>query len=133
MPEKPSLTAEMVALVRAREQALPPERRVVDDPFSGRFLELAGSRLTRAGGADGPLAAGADLLFKLPWVGVAALVLARHRIMDDLLVAETAAGARQGVILGAGYDARAYRFAPPAGPSRFFEVDHPTLSSIKRD
>jgi methyltransferase (TIGR00027 family) len=133
MPEKPSVTAEMVALVRARDQARPPERRVVDDPYAARFLELAGSRLLRAGGVNGPVAVASDLAFKTPLVGFGPLVLGRHRVMDDLLLAETAAGASQCVILGAGYDARAYRFAPPRGPARFFEVDHPTLSSVKRD
>ncbi|HVY62995.1 MAG TPA: SAM-dependent methyltransferase [Planctomycetota bacterium] len=127
------MTAEMVALVRAREQARPPARRVIDDPYAGRFLELGRSRLVAAGGVNGPVAVVSDLAFKTPLVGFASLVLGRHRVMDDLLLEETAAGATQCVILGAGYDARAHRFAPPRGPARFFEVDHPTLSSLKRD
>jgi methyltransferase (TIGR00027 family) len=132
LPESPSLTAEMVCLVRAREAQRAEGDRLIDDPFAGRFLELSGSRLVR-GGVTGPIARAWAAGFKLPFVGFAALVLARHRIMDDLLQAETAAGATQAVILGAGYDARAYRFPPPRGPARYFEVDHPTLSSRKRE
>src|ERR1700752_2370779 len=104
----------MVALVRAREQRFPPERRVVDDPFADRFLHETGSRFVH--GAAGPALSG---FFKLPFVNLAAVVLARHKVMDDLLTAETAAGATQCVIMGAGYDARAYRFPPPLGPKRF--------------
>ncbi len=133
MPIRPSLTAEMVALARARDALEPPERRVVGDAFAGRFLEAGGSRLTAAGGADGTIAGAAELGLRLPFVGITAMVLARHRLMDDLLLAETAAGASQCVILGAGYDSRAYRFPPPRGPARWFEVDHPTLSSRKRE
>jgi len=133
MPVRPSITAEMVALIRAREHALAaPARRIVDDPYAGRLLAAAGSFWVDAEGRPTRAAALADLAFRQPGAGLAGLVLARHRIMDDLVRAEAAAGASQLVILGAGYDARPYRFAPPEGPARAFEVDHPTLSAAKR-
>jgi methyltransferase (TIGR00027 family) len=132
MPVRPSITAEMVALIRAREQARAGAARIVDDPYSGRFLAAARSSWVDAEGRPLARAALVDAAFKLPWVGLSALVLARHRLMDQLVRDEAAAGARQLVVLGAGYDARAYRFAPPEGPARAFEVDHPTLSEAKR-
>jgi hypothetical protein len=39
-------------------------------------------------------------------------VLCRHRAIDDRLAAALAAGVAQVVVLGAGYDTRAWRFAP---------------------
>jgi methyltransferase (TIGR00027 family) len=132
--EKPSRTAEWVALVRAAEQRRPAEERVVDDPFAAPFLAEAGSPLV-AGGVSGPIARTAVAAFGLPLVGLAQFTLVRHRVLDELLLDEARAGAAQAVILGAGYDARAYRFAPGTaspGPARFFEVDHPSLSTRKR-
>lgn len=129
---RPSRTAEWVALVRAAEQWREPALRVVDDPFAGRFLELARSPVVR-GGASGPVARAAAAAMRLPLVGLAQFTLVRHRVLDDLLLAEAREGATQAVILGAGYDARAYRFPPEkGGPARFFEIDHPTLSERKR-
>lgn len=129
---RPSITAEWMALIRAAEQRRPLGRRVVDDPFAARFLEAAEAPFAR-GGVHGPLARAVVRVFEMPLVGLASFHLARHRVLDDLLLAETRAGAAQCVILGAGYDARAYRFPPGGGgPARFFEVDHPTLSARKR-
>lgn len=41
------------------------------------------------------------------------------------------AGARQVLVLGAGFDTLCLRLAPKHGDVRFFEVDHPTTSSAK--
>jgi len=64
---------------------------------------------------------------------------ARTRFFDDQVLAAISAGTSQIVILGAGYDDRALRFASPG--VRYFELDHPTtqgdkakrLGSIQRD
>lgn len=55
---------------------------------------------------------------------------ARTRFVDDQVVAAIAAGLRQIVIVGAGYDDRALRFRSPA--VRFFELDHPDTQADKR-
>jgi len=123
---RPSITAEIVALIRAREQRYPPDRRVLDDPLAGPLLDASGSRVSGLAGAA--LARS----FDLPFVGLAPFLLARHRTMDDLVLDSTRAGAAQVAILGAGYDSRAYRLAPPKGPARWFEVDLPALSRRKR-
>jgi methyltransferase (TIGR00027 family) len=58
--------------------------------------------------------------------------LARVKHMDALLRAEIAAGARQLVILGAGFDTRAHRFAEQLADVVTFEVDHPITAALKR-
>jgi methyltransferase (TIGR00027 family) len=127
-----SLTAQAAALVRARDTRRTPAHRLVDDPFAARFLEHGRSWFTVLGGVGGVVARAVDLALRLPILGPAGMVLARHRIIDDHLRAEALAGASQCVILGAGLDARAYRFPPPVGPATYFEVDHPAQIERKR-
>ncbi|MEY2424448.1 MAG: hypothetical protein QOI61_20, partial [Actinomycetota bacterium] len=55
----------------------------------------------------------------------------RHRFIDDHLVASLNAGAEQVVLLGAGYDTRAYRFADELGGRPVFEVDLAAISRAK--
>ena len=58
-------------------------------------------------------------------------IAARSRYAEERVVAAVAAGARQVVVLGAGLDTFAYRWAPPPG-GRAFEVDHPATQAWKR-
>lgn len=55
---------------------------------------------------------------------------ARVRWHDDQVVAALDDGIDQVVIVGAGYDSRAWRLARPG--VRFFELDHPTTQDDKR-
>src|SRR5207244_12380639 len=55
----------------------------------------------------------------------------RTTAIDTAVRAAIATGATQLVILGAGYDGRAWRMREPAGV-RVFEVDHPAKQSDKR-
>ncbi len=59
-----------------------------------------------------------------------AFVAVRTRFFDAAVIDAIAAGVAQVVILGAGYDGRALRFATPG--VRFFEVDHPSTQRDKR-
>lgn len=56
----------------------------------------------------------------------------RTGMIDDVLPAALAGGARQLVILGAGYDTRAFRL-PALRGCRVFEVDHPDTQARKRE
>ena len=56
----------------------------------------------------------------------------RTRVFDDLLLAAVRGGAAQLVVLGAGGDSRAYRFARELARTRVFEVDHPETSAWKQ-
>jgi methyltransferase (TIGR00027 family) len=62
-----------------------------------------------------------------PWLQLS--IAARTRFVDQEVVAAIAAGLRQVVICGAGYDDRALRFRT-AGV-RFFELDHPATQDDK--
>lgn len=64
--------------------------------------------------------------------GIYPFVTARTKYFDAALGAALAAGCQQVVVLGAGGDTRAYRFADDANGIPFFEVDHPSTSAWKR-
>jgi methyltransferase (TIGR00027 family) len=55
----------------------------------------------------------------------------RERHIDEYLTACLATGVQQVVILGAGYDARAYRFDEFKHGVKVFEVDHPATQQAK--
>lgn len=58
--------------------------------------------------------------------------IARGRYMDQVMIEAVDAGARDVVVLGAGYDSRAYRFADRLPGVRFWEVDQPSMVAKKR-
>lgn len=128
----PSKTAEVVCLFRALEQRR-GAKRIVHDPYAQMFLGRSFKATVRAAEAAGPLS---EIPARfLP--GVATFVLARHRFIDDALrVALARGGAErvdQVVLLGAGYDTRAYRFAHDLAGRPVFEVDFPSTAARKDD
>lgn len=119
-----------MALFRALETHRPPDRRLFTDPLAASFLSAPLSQVASA--ARLPV-----LRSALPWVidrrfpGPRPSAVARTRVLDDALVAAVDAGVGQLVILGAGYDSRAYRL-PGCASLRVFEVDHPDTQAVKR-
>jgi methyltransferase (TIGR00027 family) len=63
--------------------------------------------------------------------GVLGNLLCRTRYIDDVLRASLKEGVEQVVILGAGFDSRAYRIAG-IDRVRVFEVDRPAIRKLKR-
>jgi len=126
---RPSATAEMVCSWRALEHTLPPDQRILDDPWARGFLGPA-----RAGLVDGALALPAParrlLLRRLDQAlqGFVTFVLARHRAIDDLVLTTPS---DQVVLLGAGYDTRPARLCARLRESLVFEVDHPDTARRK--
>jgi methyltransferase (TIGR00027 family) len=122
----PSTTAEAVCLIRAYEHAKPAALRIVDDPYAHWFLRPLLRAVLSRGGVMPDLGVYAD------WAtdGITRFVAARHRFMDDALL-RAAPRARQVVLLGAGYDMRAYRFASQLRRCTVFEVDHPATAQRK--
>ena len=59
-------------------------------------------------------------------------MVSRTRYIDEALEEALADGARQIVVLGAGFDSRAYRFRGRLGGVRFFEVDYGPTQECKR-
>lgn len=115
--------AEGIAIVRALESSRPESERICYDPlakhFTGRLLSAVAWFFTAIGYAEwrGP--------------GVRGFIVARERYVDDCLQSCIEEGLQQVVILGAGYDTRAYRFEQLKRRVRVFEVDHPATQQIK--
>ncbi len=111
-----------IAVMRAVESNKPAGERICYDPFARSFVPkwMYGvfGLFIKSGYAEwrGP--------------GVNGYLAARERYIDDVLHARLAAGVEQLVILGAGYDSRAYRF-DLAGKVMAFEVDHPATQADK--
>jgi methyltransferase (TIGR00027 family) len=63
--------------------------------------------------------------------GVMGFLVVRERHIDEYLKSCLASGLEQLVILGAGYDARAYRFEGLKQGVKVFEVDHPASQATK--
>lgn len=127
-----SRTATVVALWRARESSRSVTTRLFDDPLASAFLSrrlrwaLRLSRLPVIG-----LAVPWSLVDG-HWAGSRGTVVARTRYIDDVLGEGLRGGAEQVVILGAGFDSRAYRIRG-IERTRVFEVDHPLTQARKRD
>src|SRR5579872_7423939 len=64
--------------------------------------------------------------------GMSNLMLIRTRFIDDHLQRALTGGIEQVVILGAGFDTRAYRFADLLQQRKVFELDFPSTQQIKR-
>jgi methyltransferase (TIGR00027 family) len=123
---RPSLTAEAVTLARALEALKPDASRIVDDPWAELFLSAPSRAALRAW--SGSLTGRA--LRRLGVSGTTWVPL-RHRYIDDLLVDLLDDGATQVVLLGAGYDMRAYRLAEKLAGRPVYEVDLPAISQQK--
>jgi methyltransferase (TIGR00027 family) len=120
LSRRASSTAQWTTLWRALELARPPAQRIVTDEYAPLFLTDAYRAVLhglRAGGRVLRVAERAEL------AGLAAHALCRHRFIDDHLLAELSDGAEQLLILGAGYDSRAYRFAAELTGRPVHEVD----------
>jgi methyltransferase (TIGR00027 family) len=125
-----SRTAQHVALFRALESARRRER-LFDDPFAALFLP-ARYRLVARLAAVPPVGRRVERYIDGHWPGgPRGSAVVRTRLIDDLLVEALAAGARQVLLLGAGYDSRAYRL-PTLRGATVFEVDHPATQAVKR-
>ena len=127
---KPSKTAEFMALFRALESAYPRERRLFEDPFARRFLSPALRAVAFAARAAF-LRRSVVYLLDTIWSGARASGIARTRLIDDFLQQGLRDGIPQLVILGAGYDSRAYR-VDALRDCRVFEVDHPSTLTFKQ-
>jgi methyltransferase (TIGR00027 family) len=132
MPQAVSRTALVVALWRARESTRAPATRLFDDAWAPAFL---GWRLRWALRLSRLPVVGAAFPWSLVdghWSGSRGTVAVRTRYIDDVLAASLRDGVEQVVILGAGFDSRAYRI-PGIERARVFEVDHPVTQAEKKD
>jgi methyltransferase (TIGR00027 family) len=128
-PGRASKTAEHNALFRALETRRPEAKRLIDDPLAGRFLS-PGYRALAALARVGPVREALIRIIDRRFPGVRSSVVARTRLIDEA-IAELVPDTPQFVILGAGFDSRAWRLDCLRGVA-VFEVDHPETQRTKR-
>ena len=132
-PGRPSRTSIMVAAGRAFGAREPDESVRNPDWLVERFLGPVERQLIH----EHPIAAALDQNYELARqnaevAGTTNLMLARTRFVDDHLRRALDRGVRQVVILGAGFDTRAYRFEEMLKGGRVFEVDFHSTQELKK-
>ena len=124
---KASRTAEGMAGFKAAESMKPEEERVYYDPLAAHFL----STRYRVIGKSHLLTRMAIWFYERMWPGGYGYVITRTRYVDSYLKTCINDGIEQLVIMGAGYDSRAYVFEELKGRVKVFEVDHPATQKRK--
>ena len=117
-------TARGVALVRAVEMMRSEGERIAEDPNARWFVNpfnVFGLRFMQLTGLDRLIGIAPMLTF----------AIVREQFIEDIIVAEAKRGLAQVVILGSGFDTRAYRITA-LKDIPVFEVDHPVTQVQKR-
>lgn len=115
---------------RVVELYYPEDKRLFDDPYALSLLPLGWRvvfRLLFLPGLRNMVLAARER--RMP--GSLGGILCRTRYIDDVLIAALKTGLDQVVILGAGFDSRAYRI-PGMDQVQVFEVDLPGTRDLKR-
>jgi methyltransferase (TIGR00027 family) len=121
-PGQPSRTAEYMAFFRACESVRPKGKRLFFDPLATLFIR----RSLRAAvwvSRIPMLGASVDWCADRRLPGARTSAIARTRLIDDATHQVLHDKFRQIVVLGAGFDSRAYRL-PGIRSATVFEVDH---------
>lgn len=128
-PGKTSYTAEAVCAFRAIGAQDPDPKTRNPDRLAKLFVNPAWHHRFPGLGLEYP-----DAKFAMDRMntGVYYYVNARTLHMDAMLKKALAAGFRQVVIMGAGFDSRAYRFHDTYPGVHFFEIDLPATSADKQ-
>ncbi len=131
--EHPSRTSIMVAAGRAIGAREPDLSVRNPDSLAERFL---GPEI-RALQIDHPAIQALDrdydeAIKDLEVMGTVRMMMIRTRFIEERLEDAIRNGATQVVILGAGFDSRAYRFTDLLKDARVFEVDRPATQEIKK-
>jgi methyltransferase (TIGR00027 family) len=121
---RPSVTAEGAAIMRALHQKLPPDARVLNDPIASRLIDPDGQAYrARIAFLES---------FSPPIRSRLTNFVMRSRYAEDSLAEAVQQGTRQYIILGAGLDTFAFRQPDWAQSLRIFEADHPATQAWKR-
>ncbi len=112
-----------VAFFRAIESQKPEARRICYDPYARAFLPTVSYVLVKLIVDSG--------LYERMGPGAVGFITVRERYIDDYLKTGLTEGLDQVVLLGAGFDTRAYRI-PGIEKSRVFEIDYPATQEVKR-
>jgi len=120
-----------MAVQRGLESLRPARSRLFCDPSSSRFVSTRWRIILAASHIPGVRRLVEAVYDQVGGPGPRASAIARTRLIDDLLLRESASAA-QLVILGAGFDSRPYRLSPLKHVS-VFEVDQPSTQEVKRE
>ena len=126
-----SKTAEYMALFRALESVRTAHERLFVDPLARGFLSTPLRLLVTIARLRPRLGTRVCRFIDDRWPGARTSGVARTRFIDDRVAEALAAGVRQVVVLGAGFDVRPQRLSAYRGCS-VFEVDHPATQARKR-
>jgi methyltransferase (TIGR00027 family) len=126
---RPSRTADQNALFRALEARRRAADRVADDQLAVRLLS-PGFRLLAEAARLPPVRRLLELTIDHRWPCARPGVVARTRLIDQMVLRELGQ-VGQVLILGAGFDTRAFRL-PGMDRVRVFELDHPATQAAKR-
>ncbi|HXX38617.1 MAG TPA: SAM-dependent methyltransferase [bacterium] len=124
-------TAGYMTLFRALESYRPEAERLFEDTMAVGFLKPS---LRRAACLSRIPVVGEVVRWYIDkqWPGARTSGIARTRFIDDELINALKNGVKQVVILGAGFDSRAYRI-PGIERAQVYEVDYPSTLEAKRD
>ena len=126
---KPSFTAEIGALVRSIETEKPENIRLCYDPYAKAFV---GKTLTTIG-MIAPLRRLGLWYLEKKHPKLIDCTPARTKYIDTYINSCIDHGIEQLIILGAGYDSRAYRMGRLKEKVTVFEVDLPAIQKLKKE
>ncbi len=123
----PRKMALQIAGMRMNETLLPEDERIFTDPYAEFFFPKAVREMAR----NDQWAKTEREKYEAVMPGVNGALAARVRYMDECLIEAIRSGFTQLVMIGAGYDTRAYRIPGLKENIRVFEVDHPLTQKVK--
>lgn len=123
----PRMMALQIAGMRMNETHLPEDERVFTDPYAEFFFPEEVRKRVQ----DVHWVKTEQEKYEAIMPGVNGALAARVRYMDECLIEAIQSGFKQLVVIGAGYDTRAYRIAGVKENIRVFEVDHPLTQEVK--
>jgi methyltransferase (TIGR00027 family) len=126
--KSPSKMAEGMAMHRYNESLKSKEERLCYDPYAIHFIN---PKIVEYGKNNPEKAKYKIEEMEKIFPGLSSSILARVRYFDDFVDEQIGKGLEQLVILGAGYDTRAYRIEELKKNIKVFEVDHPNTQSFK--
>ena len=124
---KPSFTAEISAILRNVETEKPENERICNDPFAIAFVGTTNKII----GKIPPLRKLALWYIDRKHPFVIDCIPARTRYIDEYVNSRITESIQQLIILGAGYDSRAYRIDNLKDQVTVFEIDHPATQDRK--
>lgn len=130
--DQSSTTAQYAAAFRALESVRwPKKERLFDDPLAVEFLTPGMKRIVKWAALPF-IGTVIRTYIDRKWPGAMTSGIARTRLIDDYLLSAKRDGIDQVLILGAGFDSRAYRL-PHLSDCLVVEVDHPATQAHKKD